>query len=136
MDALSKKVNKNRNERITMNTLHLCIAAALLTADDQFSIDNKTTDMFIKGFAEIINGYGEEGGLEALKQELEDRGIQVCLDGIFFSTPAKKRFERGRGEWIRNGKSSKCSRCHKGSAIRSNYCPSCGAIMRLERNRK
>ena len=131
MKALSNKITKNRNERITMNTLQLCISASILTADDLWSVDHKTTDKFIKGFAEIINGYGEQGGIDALRQELEDRGIQVCLGDDFFSTPAKKRFERGRGEWIKDGKTYHCSRCGSKS-IKRNYCPECGAIMKKE----
>ncbi|MEE0968189.1 MAG: hypothetical protein U0M06_02295 [Clostridia bacterium] len=134
MKALSNKITKNRNERITMNTLHLCISAAILTADDLWSVNHKTTDAFIKGFAEIINGYGDEGGggLEALRKELEDRGIEVKLGDDFFSTPAKKRFERGRGQWIRHKNNMFiCSRCGSKS-IKRNYCPECGADMKKE----
>jgi hypothetical protein len=128
MRALSKNVTKNRNDAITNNTLRLCIATGLLLLDD-FSKTNEESKLFVEGFAEVINGYGEEGGLEALLQECTDRGIELRLGDDFYTTPGNKRFERGGGEWIKDGRIFKCSRCGRKS-VKRNYCPECGAVMR------
>ena len=128
MRALSKKVRENRNDAITNNTLYMCIATGLLLLDD-FSKTNEESTHFVEGFAEVTNGYGEDGGLEALLDECTDRGIELKLDDNFYTTPGKKRFERGGGEWIKDGRIFKCSRCGRKST-KSNYCPECGANMR------
>lgn len=134
MRVLSKNVAKNRNDAITNRTLYMCIATGLLLLDD-FSKDNEESQRFINGFAEVINGYGEEGGLEALLDECTVRGIELRLDDTFYTRPGKKRFERGGGERITTiGKSGKkkthCSRCKTRIAEDSNYCRICGADLR------
>ncbi|MBO5968998.1 MAG: hypothetical protein J6S14_10940 [Clostridia bacterium] len=134
MRALDKKITKNRNDAITNNTLRLCIATGLLLLDD-FSKTNEESKRFVEGFAEVINGYGEEGGLDALLQECTDRGIELRLGDDFYTTPGKKRFERGGGERIttktkKGNKKTLCSRCKTRIAETSKYCRECGAVLR------
>lgn len=134
MRALNRKLEKNRYGNSIVDALQLVIPAVILTADDIWCVTNEQTQQLLKGSFEIIQGYKEEGGLKALHQEFAERGIQIELhDG--FSTPPYKIPERGRGVWdeVRklNGKGKiVCSRCGKGTAIKTPYCGWCGADMR------
>jgi hypothetical protein len=106
----------------------------LLTADDVFGLTDELTDRFTTGYAEVINGYTQCGGIKAIKAELADRGIELCLDGKPRETTPNKH-ERGIGEWItitdENGnEKTVCSHCKKGDAIQKPYCSWCGADMR------
>ena len=81
MNVLSKKVKKNREKEIALRGAELFLDAAILTADDIWGVDRETTEKFVHGYAEIVNGYGAKngGGLEAIRQEMENRGIEVKI---------------------------------------------------------
>jgi hypothetical protein len=135
MKALSKKIIENRNDAITNRTLYLCIATGLLLLDD-FSKTNEESKRFVEGFAEVVNGYGESPrGLDDLLDECTTRGIELRLGDDFYTTPGKKRFERGGAERIntktKNGRNkTHCSRCKTRIAETSKYCRECGAVFR------
>lgn len=95
MNVLSKRIQKNEMHRKTLGTLYLCIAAAILTADDLWGVDQKATDTFVTAFGEVLNGYSEEGEVEFLRQELEDRGIAINIGNVFSTKPDNKKYERG-----------------------------------------
>lgn len=135
MNAITKKTERQRDMQIAASTLEMALGAALLTADDIFGLTDELTDRFTQGYAEVINGYTEQGKIvDAIKAELADRGIELCLDGKPRETTPFKH-QRGIGEWItitdENGnKKIICSHCKKGTAIKRNYCPECGAYTR------
>jgi hypothetical protein len=134
MKAISKKTERQRDMHIAASTLEMALGAALLTADDVFGLTDELTDRSTTGYAEVINGYTQCGGIKAIKAELADRGIELCLDGKPRETTPFKH-QRGIGEWItitdENGKKKTvCSHCKKGTAAKRNYCPECGADMR------
>lgn len=133
MNAITKKTERQRDMHIAASTLEMALGAALLTADDVFGLTDELTDRFTTGYAEVINGYTQCGGIKAIKAELADRGIALCLDGKQRETTPYKH-QRGIGEWIiitdENGnKKLGCSHCKKGTAMKRNYCPECGSIM-------
>lgn len=82
MNALNKKITRNRELELVSQTAAAMLKAALLTADDLWGVDKKQTDMFVNAYAEIINGYGEDGGIDAIDRELAERGIEVDLKGL------------------------------------------------------
>ena len=134
MKVLSKKTGRQRDMHIAASTLEMALSAALLTADDIFGLNDELTDRFTTGYAEVINGYTQCGGIKAIKAELADRGIELCLDGKQRETTPFKH-QRGIGEWItkttEDGKKKiVCSHCGKGTATKRNYCPECGADMK------
>lgn len=133
MKAFNKKIVKHHYGNSIMDALQLVIPAVMLTADDIWCVTNEQTQQLVKGSFEIIEGYKDEGGLKALHQEFAERGIQIELHNGF-STPPYKIPERGRGVWklveVDKKKKTVCSRCGKGTAIRTNYCSHCGADMR------
>ena len=144
MNALNKKLEKKHREQWIMNALQMVIPAVILTADDIWCVTNEQTQQLVKGSFEIIQGYDEEGGLQALHQEFAERGIQIDLRNGFTTPPYSRTPERGRGEWRvveiedKDQKIKKkivCSRCGKGTAIKTEYCARCGADMRV-RNEK
>ena len=115
------------------------LIAALLTADDVFGVNDELCDRFITGYGEVISGYAERGGLEAMKDELADRGISLFLDGKEIVKKKSNTHQRGIGEWItvetEDGKGkTACSHCGKGDAIQKPYCGWCGAEMRKRNN--
>lgn len=134
MKVFNRKTERQRDLQIASTTLEMALGAALLTADDIFGLTDELTDRFTQGYAEVINGYTERGNItDEIKAELADRGIELCLDGKPRETTPYKH-QRGIGEWItvtdENGKKKiVCSHCKKGTAIKRNYCPECGAIM-------
>ena len=135
MNAMSKKTERQRDMHIAASTLEMALSAALLTADDIFGLNDELTDRFTTGYAEIVNGYTQCGGIKAIKAELADRGIEICLDGKRERETTSNKHQRGIGEWItstdENGKKkTACSHCGKGNAIKTDYCPHCGADMR------
>lgn len=85
MKVLDKKVTqnreRNRENQLALAAADMCIKAAILVIDDMWGANEEITDRFIHGYAEVINGYGEEGGIAALNQELIERGINVDLEG-------------------------------------------------------
>lgn len=134
MNAITKKTERQRDMQIAASTLEMALSAALLTADDIFGLNDELTDRFTTGYAEVINGYTQCGGIKAIKAELADRGIELCLDGKPRETTPFKH-QRGIGEWItitdENGKKKTvCSHCGKGTAIKTDYCAHCGAMMK------
>lgn len=135
MNAITKKTERQRDMHIAASTLEMALGAALLTADDIFGLTDELTNRFTQGYAEVINGYTEQGKIvDAIKAELADRGIELCLDGKPRETTPFKH-QRGIGEWItitdENGnKKTVCSHCKKGDAIQKPYCGWCGADMR------
>ena len=157
MGAFNKRMKQLRSgstgNRI-LDALQLVIPAVILTADDIWCVTNEQTQQLVKGSFEIIQGYKEEGGLKALHQEFAERGIQIELHNGF-STPPYKIPERGRGVWKlveveekcvnqaekpmekcekKVKKKTVCSRCGKGTAIKTHYCGWCGADMRPKEN--
>lgn len=138
MNAITKKTERQRDMHIAASTLEMALGAALLTADDVFGLTDELTDRFTTGYAEVINGYTQCGGIKAIKAELADRGIELCLDGKQRETTPNKH-ERGIGEWITitdesGKKKTVCSHCKKGTAIRTDYCAHCGAMMKQKEN--
>lgn len=134
MNAITKKTERQRDMHIAASMLEMALGAALLTADDVFGLTDELTDRFTTGYAEVINGYTQCGGIKAIKAELADRGIELCLDGKPRETTPFKH-QRGIGEWItitdENGKKKTvCSHCGKGTAIKTDYCAHCGAMMK------
>lgn len=144
MGAFNKRIKQIRNgstgNRI-LDALQVVIPAVILTADDIWCVTNEQTQQLVKGSFEIIQGYDEEGGLKALHEEFADRGIQIELRSAFTTPPYNPKPQRGRGVWqtievkdemdeqkIKN--KIVCSRCGKGTAMKRNYCPECGADMR------
>ena len=80
MNALNKKVNRSREQRIVTSAAETMLKAAILAADDIWGVDEETTAKFIQVYADIINGYGEEeNGVELMDAELEERGIDVFI---------------------------------------------------------
>lgn len=144
MGAFNKRMKQLRSgstgNRI-LDALQLVIPAVILTADDIWCVTNEQTQQLVKGSFEIIEGYKDEGGLKALHQEFAERGIQIELRSGF-STPPYKIPERGRGVWQtgafdeegfpthKKKPKTVCSRCGKGTAIKTPYCGWCGADMR------
>lgn len=160
MGALNKRMKQLRSGSTgnrVLDALQLVIPAVILTADDIWCVTNEQTQQLVKGSFEIIEGYKEEGGLKALHQEFAERGIQIELRSGF-STPPYKIPERGRGVWQtveveekaekcvnqaekpmekcekKVKKKTVCSRCGKGTAIKTPYCGWCGADMRPKEN--
>lgn len=143
MSAFDKRMKQIRNgstgNRI-LDALQVVIPAVILTADDIWCVTNEQTQQLVKGSFEIIEGYKEEGGLQALHEEFADRGIQIELRSAFTTPPYNPIPQRGRGVWqtieVEDEKTKKkknkivCSRCGKGTAAKRNYCPECGADMR------
>ena len=134
MSAFDKRVQRQRENNKLMAVGEMFLIAALLTADDVFGLTDELSDRFITGYGEMISGYAECGGHEAMKEELADRGISLILDGKEIVKKKSNTHQRGIGEWITTFEDSKkkivCSHCKKGAAIRTNYCPHCGAMMR------
>jgi hypothetical protein len=144
MGAFNKRMKQLRSgstgNRI-LDALQLVIPAVMLTADDIWCVTNEQTQQLVKGSFEIIEGYKDEGGLKALHKEFAERGIQIELHNGF-STPPYKIPERGRGVWQtvkldeegfpaqKSKPKTVCSRCGKGTAIKTPYCGWCGADMR------
>lgn len=81
MKALSKQVERKKDMNIAAAAAETFLLAALLTADDIFGLNEELTQRFVNGYAEMINGYAECGGMLAMRAELVERGIQVSLDG-------------------------------------------------------
>lgn len=139
MKVNDRKIQINRHKERVLEALQLIIPAALLTADDIWCVTNEQSQQLVKGSFEIIEGYGEtKNGLERLHREFAERGFQIELRSGF-TTPPFKTPERGRGVWLEiksETQTSKrklknvCSRCGKGTAIKTNYCAYCGANMR------
>lgn len=149
MGAFNKRIKQIRNgstgNRI-LDALQLVIPAVILTADDIWCVTNEQTQQLVKGTFEIIQGYDEEGkdGLKKLHEEFADRGIQIELRSGFTTPTYNPIPQRCRGEWQvieiedKDQKIKKkivCSRCGKGTAIKTEYCARCGADMRV-RNEK
>lgn len=141
MKTLSKKTERERDKHAASVMFDFVVGLALLTADDVFGLDEASTEKFLNGFSENMNGYiaqAREEKIEpakAVQIELAERGIEICFKGESqSSTPKPTSHQRGIGEWItvtdENGKKKiVCSHCKKGTAIKRNYCPECGAIM-------
>jgi hypothetical protein len=135
MNVLSKKTERQRDINIALAAGEMFLIAGLLTADDIFGLTDELSDRFINGYSEMINGYVQCGGVEAMKAELADRGISLILDGKEIVKKKSNQHQRGIGEWItitdENGnKKTVCSHCKKGDAIKKPYCGWCGAEMR------
>jgi hypothetical protein len=134
MNVLSKKTERQRDLHIAMQAGEMFLIAALLTADDIFGLNDELTDRFTNGYAEMINGYVQCGGVKAMKEELADRGIEIHLNGQKATDNAKNKHQRGRGEWriieTEGKKKTVCSHCGKGTAVKTDYCAHCGADMR------
>jgi hypothetical protein len=131
MNVFNRKTEKNRNSQQILQALQLVIPAVILTADDLWCVTNDQAKQLVQGSFEIIEGYDDVGrnGLKMLHEEFADRGFQIELRGGF-DTPAYNPIpQRGRGEWVKDGKLFKCSRCGTKS-IKRNYCAECGADMR------
>ena len=80
MNALNKKVNRSREQRIVTSAAETMLKAAILAADDIWGVDEETTRRFINVYADIINGYGEEeNGVALMDAELIERGIDVFI---------------------------------------------------------
>ena len=80
MNALNKKVNRSREQRIVTSAAETMLKAAILAADDIWGVDEYTTRKFINVYADIINGYGEEeNGVALMDAELIERGIDVFI---------------------------------------------------------
>lgn len=131
-----KSMSKMRDKRLAVNTLYLCIAAAILTADDLWGINQEKTDEYVKAFGEVLNGYGDEGEIQFLQRELEDRGIRIRLGDDYISKPTEKKYERGKGAWIEHksgkGRYFTCSHCGTKTIIKRKYCSVCGAMNKRE----
>ncbi len=80
MNALGKKIAERRQQDVYLNMAETFIKAAILTADDIWGVTEDETAKFIKGFQEIVNGYGEVGVSE-IDRELKERGITVAITG-------------------------------------------------------
>lgn len=135
MSAFNKRVQRQRNQNNLTAVGEMFLIAALLTADDVFGLTDEVSDRFITGYGEVISGYAEQGGYEAMKEELAERGISLYLDGKEIVKKKSNTHQRGIGEWqtieTEDGKNKTvCSHCKKGSAIRTNYCAHCGADLR------
>lgn len=131
-----KVMSKMRDKRLAVNITYLCIAAAVLTADDLWGINQETTDDYMKAFGEVLNGYGDEGEIQFLQRELEDRGIRIRLGNDFISNPTEKKYERGKGTWIEHksgkGRYFTCSHCKTNTIIKRKYCSACGSMNKKE----
>lgn len=80
MNALSKKVNYNRDMRIVSAAAETMLKIALLTADDVYGVDQESTDKFIAIYSELITEYGAlKNGAELINEELALRGIDVFI---------------------------------------------------------
>lgn len=80
MNALSKKVNYNRDMRIVSAAAETMLKIALLTADDVYGVDQESTDKFIAIYNELITEYGAlKNGAELINEELALRGIDVFI---------------------------------------------------------
>ena len=144
MNVFNKKLVKHHYGNSILDALQLVIPAVILTADDIWCVTNEQAQTLVKGSFEIIQGYKDENGkhgLEALHREFAERGFQIELHNGF-STPPYKIPERGRGVWqtfkldedgfptYTKKPKTVCSRCGKGTAIKTPYCGWCGADMR------
>lgn len=143
MNVFNRKTKKIRNgstgNRI-LDALQLVIPAVILTADDLWCVSTEQANMLVKGSFEIIEGYGEsKEGLTELHKEFADRGFQIDLRSAFTTPDYNPIPQRGRGVWdevrkLNNKGKIVCSRCGKGTAIKTNYCAHCGADMRRREN--
>lgn len=84
MNACTKKTERNRDRAIAYQAVQTCISVAILAADDLFGLNEETTRKFVNAYAEVLNGYAEEG-IEALNNELAERGIIVDLSKVWRS---------------------------------------------------
>ena len=158
MNVLNKKIAKKLYGNSILDALQLVIPAVILTADDLWCVTNEQAQQLVKGSFEIIQGYKEENGkkgLEELHKEFAERGFQIELHNAFTTPDYNPIAQRGRGEWWtveveekcvnqaekpmekcekKVKKKTLCSRCKKGTAIRTNYCSHCGADMRPRDN--
>ncbi len=82
MKAISKRTERARDREIAYRAAVTFLGAALLAADDLWGLDRSTTEKFTHAFAEICNGYGDEGGYNALQAELAARDIVVDISEI------------------------------------------------------
>ena len=142
MKTLSKKTERERDKHAASVMFDFVVGLALLTADDVFGLDEASTEKFLNGFSENMNGYiaqAREEKIEpakAVQKELAERGIEICFKGESQSTTPKPiSHQRGIGEWreieTEDGKKKiVCSHCGKGTAAKRNYCAECGADMR------
>ena len=137
MNVLNKKIAKKLYGNSILDALQLVIPAVILTADDLWCVTNEQAQQLVKGSFEIIQGYKEENGkkgLEELHKEFAERGFQIDLRNGFTTPDYNPIAQRGRGVWqtveVDGKKKTVCSRCGKGTAIRTNYCSHCGADMR------
>ena len=134
MNVFNKKLEKKRYGNSILDALQLVIPAVILTADDIWCVSTEQAQQLVKGSFEIIQGYKEEGGLKELHKEFADRGFQIELHGAFETPEYNPIPQRGKGVWeiVEVDKKVKtvCSRCGKGTAVKTNYCAHCGADMR------
>lgn len=142
MKTLNKKTERERDKHAASVMFDFVVGLALLTADDVFGLDEASTEKFLNGFSENMNGYiaqAREEKIEpakAVQIELAERGIEICFKGETQSTTPKPiSHQRGIGEWreieTEDGKKKiVCSHCGKGTAAKRNYCAECGADMR------
>lgn len=80
MNALSKRVNYNRDMRIVSAAAETMLKIALLTADDVYGVDQESTNKFIAIYSELITEYGAlKNGAELINEELALRGIDVFI---------------------------------------------------------
>lgn len=159
MGAFNKRMKQIRSGSTgnrVLDALQLVIPAVILTADDLWCVTNEQAQLLVKGSFEIIEGYGEsKDGLIQLHKEFAERGFQIDLHNGFTTPDYNPIAQRGRGEWWtveveeecvnqaekpmekcekKVKKKTLCSRCKKGTAIRTNYCSHCGADMRPREN--
>jgi len=69
--------------------------------------------------------------VEALKKATIEAPAQPISFWEQYSTSAYGGYKNGEVRWLPR-KFYRCEKCRKGSAIRSNYCPNCGAKMLKE----
>lgn len=143
MKVLGKKTERQRDLHAASTVFDFVLALALLTADDMFGLDKESSDKFVDGFAENMNAYiaqAREEGInpaKAVQEELAYRGIVICFkhEPQSNSPTEKKTHQRGIGEWQTIEAEDKkkkivCSHCRKGTAIKTDYCAHCGAMMK------
>ena len=141
-DKRIKQIRSGSSGNRTIDALQLVVPAVMLTADDLWCVTNEQANMLVKGSFEIIEGYGEtKDGLIELHKEFADRGFQIDLRNGFTTPDYNPIPQRGRGVWQtvdvkdendeqKTKTKTVCSRCGKGTAIKTNYCAHCGADMR------
>ena len=146
MKTLNKKTERERDKHAASVMFDFVVGLALLTADDVFGLDEASTEKFLNGFSENMNGYiaqAREEKIEpakAVQIELAERGIEICFKGESQgATPKPTSHQRGIGEWrtseTEDGKKKTvCSHCGKGDAILKPYCGWCGAMMKQKEN--